>query len=313
MARFLKSQEGGVLVALVGLCLFFTLLNPNFLSTPNITAVLRSAAYPGIMGIGLALCLMSGTIDLSIGSTSGLAAVIMAHAAVVWGLSPWTCVALGILSGLCVGLLNAYMVLKLKVSSFIATIGSMFAVRGIVSWVSGGYIIYPIQPILSNIGSARVGVSWAFWFMIASMLVIGYLLSTVWGLSVRATGSDRETAFNTEVKVDRINLSTFLLSGFFAAASGVFIAMKIGGALPTIGQGTELSVIAACVVGGISLSGYTGSIMSLLLGLLVTQVIANGIVVIGINPYLQNTALGILMTLAVWLDTARRRRLGLNL
>lgn len=241
--------------------------------------------------------------DLSVGAVAGLAAVISATL-MTRGISVPFSLAAGVLSGTAVGYINSLLVLKLKLSTFIATIGMMFMVRGVVYRISRGYYIYPLPNVIAEIGSARpLGISWSFLFFIVLLLVFQYLLDrSVWGLSIRATGSDREVAFCTEVQVDRIQTQLHVISGTLAAVAGIFTMFKIGGGEPTIGQGIELTVIASCAIGGVSLFGYEGSMAAVFLGLLFLQVVVSGAITSGVNPYLRPTLQGIIMIAAMVFD-----------
>ena len=285
------------------LMLIFGIIKPNYLSTVSLLTMLRTLSYPGIIAIGVALCLMGGTMDLSVGAVAGLSATISATM-MVKGLPVIPSLAAGVASGVFVGWVNSLLVLKLKLTTFIATIGMMFMLRGVIYFISRGYYIYPLPEVISKYGQARpLGISWSFIFFVILLVIAQYMLSkTVWGLTVKATGSDREVAFYTEVNVDRVQTQLHILSGTLAAIAGLFIMAKIGGGQPTIGTGIELTVIAACAIGGVSLFGYEGSMAAVFLGLLFIQVVIAGAITSGINPYLQPTVMGIIMIVAMIFD-----------
>jgi ribose transport system permease protein len=285
------------------LTMLFGIVNPNYLSLKNLGAMLRALSYPGIIAAGVALCLIGGTMDLSVGAVAGFAAAV-ASTLMTKGLSVPVSLGAGVLSGSVVGYINSLLVLRLKLSTFIATIGMMFMVRGLVYRISRGYYIYPLPDIIATVGAARpLGVSWSFFFLLGLLLLFQYLLGrSVWGLSVRATGSDREVAFCTEVNADRVQTQLHVISGTLAAVAGLFIMCKIGGGEPTIGVGVELTVIASCAIGGVSLFGYEGSMLAVFLGLLFLQVVIAGIITSGVDPFLRPTAQGIIMLAAMVLD-----------
>lgn len=291
------------LLVVVVLSLVFGFVQPNFVSQRNVLTMLRTISYPGIVCVGVALCLIGGTMDLSVGATAGLSATI-ASSLMLDGHPIWLGVAAALASGVLVGIINATLVLKLRLTTFIATIGMMFAVRGVIYWVSKGFFIYPIPSAVREFGEARpLGVSWAFVVFMALIAIGHYALDhTVWGLCVRATGSDREVARCTEVNVDRIQTQLHIVTSILASVAGLFYMCKIGGGQPTIGTGVELTVIASCVVGGVSLFGYEGSMIAVFLGLLFTQVVTSGVITSGVNVYLQPTAQGIILVAAMVLD-----------
>lgn len=194
------------------------------------------------------------------------------------------------------------------------TICSMYAVRGLASWISNGYLIYPLPDGFTGLGSVNAfGISWAFWLMIGLMLVAWFFLDrTVWGLTVRATGSDRESAKCTEVNVDRVHVSVFAITGVLAALAGVMVSLILNGGSAMVGTGWELLAIAACAIGGVSLFGYEGSFIGLFCGLLTMQVIQNGIVVIGVSSYTQTIVIGIILLASMVMEVRRRRWLNME-
>lgn len=311
MKRLFSIPEAGIFSIMAGLVFFFQAVNPVFLTPLNIAGMLRGMAYPGIISIGMALCLISGVIDLSVGATAGLASVIFATFA-GWGLVPAT--AASLLVGLLVGVVNGLVITRLHVTPFIMTICMMYAVRGLASWISNGYNIYPLPSGFAEIGTWQpLGISWAFWIMVGLMGVVALFLSrTVWGLTVRAVGSDEESARCTEVNVETVRLSVFVVTGGLSALAGVLLSLIINSGNATVGTGWELVAVAACAIGGVSLFGYQGSMVGLFAGLLVLQIISNGIVVIGVSPYTQNILIGLILLAAMGLEVRRRRWLNLE-
>jgi len=314
MRRLISMPETGIICILVFLVIFFQAINSNFLSILNIAGMLRAMAYPGIVSIGMALCLMAGVIDLSVGATAGLASIIFAQASVHFGLPSLTSAVLAVLTGLLIGFINGYIITRLKVTPFIMTICSMFMIRGLASWISNGFTIYPLPIGYSIFGIAEpLGISWAFIIMVILIVVIALFMGqTVWGLSVRAVGSDKEAAACTEINVSNIHRSVFVLSGGMAALAGVMVSLIMNAGVSTIGTGWELIAVTACAIGGVSLFGYEGSFIGLFCGLLTLQVIQNGIVLIGVNPYSQNVVVGGILLIAMVLEIRRRRWLNLE-
>jgi ribose transport system permease protein len=291
------------------LVLIFSMIRPSYLSYSNLGAMLRALSYPGIIAVGVALCLIGGTMDLSVGAVAGLAATISATLMTDGVAVPISLLA-GVLTGALVGYINAQLILKLKLSTFIATLGMMFAVRGLIYRISKGYYVYPLPGVIAATGAAQpLGVSWSFLFLVLLLFIFQFLLErSVWGLSVRATGSDREIAFCTEVNVDRVQTQLHVLSGTLAAVAGLFIMAKIGGGEPTIGQGIELTVIASCAIGGVSLFGYAGSMSAVFLGLLFLQVVIAGVITSGVDPFLRPTIQGVIMIAAMIFDARESGR-----
>lgn len=314
LRNWIKQPSSAIFFVLIILLLFFQLSNPIFLSPINVATMLRALSYTGIIALGMALCLMSGIIDLSVGSTAALSSVVFGSAIRDWGMDLLPAIGLGMLMGLLVGVINSFVILKLKITPFIATISMMFIVRGLANWVSNGYNIYPLSDQVLAIGYARpIGVSWAFIAFIVGAVITHLILQySLFGLLIRAVGSDREVAVCTEVNVDLVNTITLVSISVLAAVSGIFISFVINAGSPTVGAGWEFTAITACAIGGVSLFGYHGSIFGLFCGLAVIQVIQNGIVMIGVSPYLQSVVVGAILVIAMMIDVRRRMYLDLD-
>jgi ribose transport system permease protein len=313
--KYWASQPSfAIFIVLIVLVVFFQLANPVFLSSVNVATMLRALSYSGIIAIGMALCLISGIIDLSVGSTAALSSVIFGVSVRDLGADIVTAIILALISGIVVGIINAIIILKLKITPFIATISMMFIVRGVANWISNGYNIYPLSDIVLEIGYGRpLGVSWAFLMFVVCAVVVHLILQfSLLGLLIRAVGSDREVALCTEVDADKINTITLITISVLAAISGIFISFVINAGSPTVGVGWEFMAITACAIGGVSLFGYHGTIFGLFCGLLVVQVIQNGIVMLGVNPYSQTIFVGIILLMAMVIDVRRRTYLDLD-
>jgi len=302
-----------IFVALVALAAFFQSQNPLFLSWGNVTVLLRASAFTGIVAVGMGFLLISGMIDISIGSIAGLASVATGIASAWLHVPWWASLVMGVLLGGFAGFLNSRLILKFKVSAFLATIATMYIYRGAAMSLSNGYTIYPLPQAVTDFGAAApLGVSWAWWIFF-SLIIAGELVlrRTIWGMTVKATGSDRIIAFDNEVNVDRVNTQTFILCGALAALAGILLTARVQAGQPTMGQGWELNAIAAAAIGGVSLSGYTGSMVGVLLGVLLIQVLTNGLVALGASAYLQPIEVGVILACTAIIDVRRRAKLNL--
>lgn len=310
----LRQGSSGIFIVLVALVVFFQVANPIFLSPVNVATMLRALSYSGIIAVGMALCLISGMIDLSVGSTAALSSVVFGAALKFYDLPLLVGLALAIGAGALVGIANSVIILRFRVTPFIATISMMFIVRSLANWVSNGYSIYPLPDAVLHAGAARPGgVSWAFIaFLAVAILGDLFLRFTLTGFLFRAVGSDREVAKCTEVNVDQINTIGLVTISILAAIAGVFISFMTNAGSPTVGIGWEFTAITACAIGGVSLFGYHGSIFGLFCGLAVIQVINNGIVMMGISPYLQGVVIGAILLAAMYADIRRRTYLDLD-
>jgi ribose transport system permease protein len=311
--KVLHSREAVTLAALLTACLLFYFINPRFFNLPNIAVMLRASAYTGCVAVGIGFLLMSGQIDISVGAIAGLASIVSSSLMFKLHFPVWLGYAGGLAAGAAAGWISSRVVLKMKVPAFLATIAAMYVFRGMALFISNGYTIYPLPEMVKRIGSdTPLGVSWGFWVFLFIVIIGEYILrTTVWGLKVKATGSDREIAQWTEVDVDNVNTSTFMLCGVLSALAGLLLMSRLNAGDPTIGTGWELSAITAAAIGGVSLFGYDGSIIGVALGVLLIQVIQNGLVVIGASAYLQGVEVGmILATIAIY-DVRMRLKLKL--
>ena len=311
---FLTKSSTGILLVLILLVGIFQLINPVFLSANNVTAVLRSMSYTGIIAIGMGLCLMSGIIDLSVGATSAFASVLFSKAMIEWGVTLPFAVILALLSGGLFGLFNAFVIIKMKITPFIATISTMFMIRGLALAWTKGFIVYPLPGKIGEIGMLKpLGVSIGFICLIVIAIGAWYLLEhTVFGLEIRATGSDYEVAKVTEVRYILVHVVLLTGVGMLAALAGVLLSLVLNGGTPNVGTGWEFTAITACAIGGVSLMGYEGSIPGILYGLLVVYTLQNGIVVVGVSAFMQNVVIGFVLLIAIMLDVRRRSFLNIE-
>ena len=314
IASLVEKREFAIVVALIVLIIIFSVINPAFLKPDNIFVILRGGAFMGVMAVGVAWVLLSGTFDLSSGSVAGMAALITSALIVYEGYPVLLSIVFGILCGLVVGIVNYILVFKTHIPAFLATIGTMFITRGIGQYISKGWEIYPLPESVKVFGIAQpLGISWYFWIFVSLVIVSQLLLSfTVWGLEVRATGSDREIARLTEVNIKKVSLSTYVICGSLSALSGILLMTRVSAGKPGIGTGWELQAITAIAIGGVSLFGYEGSFIGVFLGVLALQIIQNGLIVVGLSPFLNTIVVGVILLFTAIIDWRRRASLMLE-
>jgi ribose transport system permease protein len=306
-----RFRELSILVVIIALVILFQSINPTFLLPANVAVMLRSSAFVGIVAVGMGYLLMSGMIDISIGAIAGLASIVSSYLVVKMGASLTVGILGGVAVGVVCGLINAFLILRMRLPAFLATIGTMYVFRGLAQTISKGYTIYPLpDPIGDFGGAAPLGISWAWWLFIV-LVVMGDLVlnHTVWGLKVKAIGSDREIARMTEVDVGRVSTHVFVLCAVCAAVAGMLLTSRIASGTPTLGEGWELGAITAAAIGGVSLFGYEGSMLGVLMGVLLIQVVQNGLVVIGASAYLQAVEVGVLLIFTAIVDVRRKEKL----
>jgi ribose/xylose/arabinose/galactoside ABC-type transport system permease subunit len=303
-------------LVLVGILLFitvvFTILNPRFFSGFNLMYVLIQNSFVIISACAVTLLMISGQIDLSIGSTVCLAG--MAHA---WlsraGLPVGLSFLLAILVGLLVGLINAALVVRLKITPFIATLGTMYMGRGLSYLVSGGLVIREGLPdAFSYVGNESLGpVPYTIVALVAVVAVFLVLeRRSVLGKYSVAIGGNRTAAMLSGIDTDRIVSTLYILAGAFAGFAGVLMASRLGVGDPNIGIGFEFDVIVAVILGGTSLAGGEGSILGMIIGALIIGGLGNGLKLLNVFTFFQSIMKGFVLVLAVLLDQNLKLRLG---
>jgi ribose/xylose/arabinose/galactoside ABC-type transport system permease subunit len=309
---------------LVVLCVIFTTQEPNFASERNFWFLLRQNFVYGILAVGMTFVILTGGIDLSIGSVvafSGLVAAAVAKGsnwrdvgnpdsgglAVLWAVLA----AVGV--GSVAGLIHGFAIAKLKVPAFVVTLGGLAAWRGAAQVMSEG------KPINKFSDDYRYWGSKFIWhvpvpvLLFAAFVVIGYLVLrfTTYGRSIYAVGGNPEAARLSGLNTTGLIMSVYVISGFCAGLCGFMLTSRLGAAEVVAAQGYELTVIAAVVIGGTSLFGGEGSVLGTLVGTLLIGVLNSGLAINNVNPYYQPIIIGLIVVLSVYLDQlAKRRRRG---
>lgn len=302
--------EVGVIAALLLIVAFFYMLEPAFLSERNIRAILNVTSFVGIIAVGQTILLVSGEFDLSVGSVAGLSAVVAAKLMTAAALPVPIALLGGIGVGALIGLVNGIVVVKLRIPAFIQTLGMLFIGQGLIQVVTGGYPVYPLPPVIADIGMTTIvfGLGWSFFFFVVAAIVADFVLRrTVLGRNLYATGGNPEVARLVGINTTIYKIGSFITVGILAAIAGMFVMADLQSGTTSIGSGWELIVIAGVVVGGVSLFGGAGTIAGGVVGILVLKVVQSGLVVIGVNSNWQQIAVGVIMVLAVGLDILRRR------
>jgi len=316
LRRLISAPEFGPLVLLIlELAIFYT-LNPNFLSVLNIGNTLTFTVELGLIALAMTLLMTAGEFDLSVGSLFGFAPVAM------WTLynAGWTSLGVAFFISLFVaaliGLVNGLMVTRLKIPSFLVTLGMLLVVRGTAlfvtdgfpqrTWSASGQWIANLLVGDFYIGSLRVYAS-LFWF-IAAAVILGYVLTqSKYGNWIQATGGNPVAAQARGVHVSTVKLALFILTAVMSSFAGIISSIRTSAANPNSGSGYELEVIAMVVIGGTALTGGRGTIIGTVLGVLILRVMRNGIVMIGVPGLAYNIFVGAIilgmMALHSWLES----------
>ena len=308
-----RLQQVLAFASLLAIAGFFSVASPTFATFGNVTNVLFSTVVIGLLALGTTFVIVTGGIDLSIGTGMALCGVMSGTFIVTWGL-PWPAgVALAVLFGGLIGFVNGFNVAKLKLPPFIATLATMLVAQGLALVVSHSAPIYfndtPGYLLLST-GDLIPGVQFpnaVLVLAIAAVLASVLLRRSVLGRYAFAIGSNEEATSLSGVDVTRWKIVIYTLAGLFTGLAGVMISARLGSAQPATGAGYELQAIAAVVIGGTSLSGGKGSIVGTVIGALIISVLNNGLQLMSIPQEWQNVILGVVILVAVYADMARKR------
>jgi ribose transport system permease protein len=300
--------ENGSLAALVVLAIALSLLSGDFLTVTNLLNVGVQAAVTAILAFGATFVIITGGIDLSVGAVAALSAIVLAWTATGSGL-PWpVATVIALVVGLACGLVNAALIAYGKLPPFIATLAMLGVARGLALVVSQGSPI-AMPDAVSHLGDTIGGYLPVPVLVMALMGVITAVVlnRTYAGRAMYAIGGNEEAARLSGIKVNRQKLITYALSGAFAAVAGIVLASRLASAQPQAASGYELDAIAAVVIGGASLSGGKGRAFGTLVGALILAVLRNGLNLLSVSAFWQQVVIGVVIALAVLLDTLRRR------
>jgi ribose transport system permease protein len=308
-----RLQQFLAFASLIVIFAFFAVVSPDFLNYGNVTAILFSTVVIGTLALGTTFVIITGGIDLSLGTGMALCAVISGVLIVNSGLPMPLGVLGAVLFGGVIGLVNGINVAVLKLPPFIATLAMMLVAQGLALVISGSAPIYfNDSPNYSKIstGSIVPGTNFPNAVLIFAVLAVaaGVLLNkTVLGRYTYSIGSNEEATALSGINVRGWKLIIYTLAGLFTGLAGVLISARLGSAQPATGVGYELQAIAAVVIGGTSLSGGKGSIVGTVIGALIISVLNNGLQIMSIPQEWQNVILGCVILVAVYADMARKR------
>jgi len=298
----------GVL-ALIGTVL--SILSREFLTVTNLINVTRQVAFVVITGSAVTLLMISGNFDLSIGSILGLSGMFFAYF-IPLGLPLGVSLAAATLIGTTIGLLNGFLVVTLRIPSIIATLGTMYAARGLALVITGGNSIHlGLGTNFTVLGRGLVGPLPITLLLTVGILLLFYFFETrtILGRYSYAIGGNRRTALLSGVNVNATTTLLYVLVGTLAGFSGVLMASRLGVGQPMVGQGFEFDVIVAVILGGTSLEGGEGSVIGMLIGAFIVGFIANGLNLLGIHSFYQSILKGAVLVGAVLLDRVLKERI----
>ena len=311
--KILEIREVGAVLPLLIAVILFTAKSDRFLTYDNMINVLRIASFTMICAIGECYLLISGSWDISIGAVYSLGGVIAGLAMTSMGLPIWLSTILALVAGGIIGLVNAFLVEKLEMPAFVATVGTQFIAKGLVQGITKGTPVYPLPDKFLGVGQTNLqigslGIPWGVVIAIVLSIIAGLILKyTTYGRKIYAVGGNGEAARLAGIPTTKIRFSAFILCGVLAALTGVLMASRLGSAQANIGNGFEMIVIAGAVIGGISMSGGAGSIFGMALGAFFMALITNGMTLIKISATWQTLVTGAILILACSLEYVRNR------
>ena len=309
LTRMRRSPYFFPLIGLVAVSIVMALTTENFLSSDNFLNIARQVSINAIIAVGMTCVILSGGIDLSVGSVMALSGTLMAGMMVA-GVPPSAAIALGLGVGLAFGLFNGFFVAYAGMPPIIVTLATMGIARGLGLIYTGGYPIDGLPEAFAFFGRGNVlGIQTPVVIMLL-VFALAYLLldHTPIGRYIYAIGGNEEAARLSGVRVSRYKLLTYALSGLMCSIAGLVLSSRLMSGQPNSGIGFEMDAIAAVVMGGTSITGGRGSIVGTLIGALMLGVLNNGLNMMGVSPYVQNIIKGLIILFAIYISRERRKR-----
>ena len=308
--RMLRSRETGIVAALAIMVLALSIFAPDFHSIDNLLNDARNLSFVGIVVLGQAMVMITGGIDLSVGSVWGLSAVsAAAFMADGWGVFP-ACLAALVIAAV-IGLFNGLCVTKLRMPPFVPTLATMSIARAFALIITRGKAIDGFRLdgdwFFGLGGGDTLGLPNPFLIFVALSIVVGIALTrSVYGRQLYAVGGNERAARLTGLEVDRLKISVYVISSLLAGLAGIVELSYLSSGISNQGLGKELSVIAAAVIGGTNLNGGEGTVIGVFVGAVILEVLRNGLVLLGTDAYWQGVFVGSVIVFAVFIDQLRK-------
>jgi ribose/xylose/arabinose/galactoside ABC-type transport system permease subunit len=301
------GQQGGLLIALIALGVSLTFLAPHFLSPNNLLNVLRQVSMTAIIAVGMTMVITCAEIDLSVGSLACFSGVVLAWLAIEHEIPLLLAFILTLGVGVLVGTFTGFIRTSFNIPSFIITLGLFTALRSGAYVISDGFPIAPFPASFNFLGGGFIGPIPVPVIIMFITYLLGYIAlnHTSWGRSVHAVGGNEEASRLSGINTQAIKMSVFMLTSLLAAFAGMILASRLDSGTPAVAVGWEMAVIAAVIIGGTSLFGGKGNIVGTLLGVLFVAILGNGMVLMGISPYVQGVVSGSVILLAVIVSAPR--------
>lgn len=303
-------RRASTYLILLVILVWFALLSPDFLTVNNLLTVALQTSLIALVAIGMTFTIITGGIDLSVGSTAALAGVLAAGAATRLGLGTYAGLLIGLLSGIGIGFLNGALIVWGRMPPFVATLATMAIGRGLTLVYTQGRPIAGLDKAFTFWGgNGWLGIPVPVWVLLVVAILAHIILKqTPLGLRIFAVGGGEETTRLTGVNVGQVKFSVYIFSGICAALSGLILTARLWSAQPNVGIGLELDAIAAAVLGGSSLAGGIGGIPGTLAGAFIIGILSNGLNLLEVPSYNQQVVKGVVFIVAVMLDYFIKQR-----
>jgi len=300
----LQKRESAIVIPAFILFFIFSVTTDSFLTAYNIFNISRNLAFNVFIALGQAVVLAIGGMNLSVGAIGGLATITCGHMIMNMGLPGWAAIAAALLVGVLSGAVNGLAITKLKLNSFIVTLSTSFIFTGLVYGISKGYAYTEIPKTFTYVGrKAFLFFPVVFWVMVVTLIVIHYVYHhTVTGRRLLATGGNLDAARLSGINTDKMLVIANMLSGFFAAMTGVLYVSRMGSAQPATGQNWMVISFAVSIIGGTALTGGVITSVGLFAGGVIMVLIKNGLILLEANVYFEQAFLGAIILLTVSLD-----------
>jgi inositol transport system permease protein len=307
----IRSPVVGIALAYLALVVAFFIATPRFLTTSNMSVVVGQTSAVTIAAFAMTMVILSGGIDLSVGAVLALVSVIVGS--MLRSGYPLVVVILaGLAAGAVTGLVNGFVTVRWQVQPFLVTLGMLSVARGAAQLIAGGTTIAILDDRFTNlfagdIGGIPVSALWTVLFLAVSLVLVRY---TMLGRRLYAIGGNEQAAVQAGIRVGRVKVVVYVLSGLFAAVASLVASARLSAGLPGSGVGFELDVIAAVVLGGTGFRGEGGSVVGTLFGALIIGTVGNGLTQLGVDPFVQQIVKGGIILSAIVLESVRSRRTG---
>lgn len=304
---FQKGQTFTVMALLI-LIVVMAIINPDFMGWQNLSNITRQVSVNAIIAVGMTFVILTGGVDLSVGSVMALSGTMMAGLMIKYNMSPWVAVFLGILIGAACGIITGSLVAYAKIPGIIASLAMMEMARGIALIYTGGYPMSGLSSSFSKLGNGNIGIIPTPLIVTAVIYFIAYLIlnQSATGRYTYALGGNEEAVRLSGINIKKFKALPYVISGITAAMAGAISVSRMQSGQPNAGTGFELDAIAAVVLGGTAISGGRGHVFGTILGALTLAVLSNGLNFMGVTPYVQKVIKGAIIVVAVIIASRKK-------